>query len=106
MSRYLAAVTLAIAVVHCDCVPAAGIEIKPAPAFTVEQLNALPTDGWFTRGGNLYNQRYSPLTSALAEEAIVTVVNKGRNDMPPFGAALSPQQMRNLAAYVLQLVGQ
>ena len=36
--------------------------IKPAPAFTKQQLTALPKDAWVTNGGNLYNQRYSPLT--------------------------------------------
>jgi quinohemoprotein ethanol dehydrogenase len=36
--------------------------ITPAPAFKPAQLNALPTSGWITNGGNLYNQRYSPLT--------------------------------------------
>jgi quinohemoprotein ethanol dehydrogenase len=30
--------------------------------FSIEGLEALPTDGWRTNGGNLYNQRYSPLT--------------------------------------------
>ena len=28
---------------------------------TSEQLAAMPTDGWPTNGGNLFNQRYSPL---------------------------------------------
>jgi alcohol dehydrogenase (cytochrome c) len=32
-----------------------------APAFTASQLNALPQAGWITNGGNLSNQRYSPL---------------------------------------------
>ena len=36
--------------------------IKVAPAFKPTQLSALPTNGWITNGGNLYNQRYSPLT--------------------------------------------
>jgi quinohemoprotein ethanol dehydrogenase len=36
--------------------------IKPAPAFTKQQLAALPKDGWITNGGNVFNQRYSPLT--------------------------------------------
>ncbi|HEV7716439.1 MAG TPA: PQQ-binding-like beta-propeller repeat protein [Steroidobacteraceae bacterium] len=36
--------------------------IKPAPAFKPAQLTALPTNAWITNGGNLYNQRYSPLT--------------------------------------------
>jgi quinohemoprotein ethanol dehydrogenase len=37
--------------------------IKPAPAFAAQQLVALPTTGWITNGGNLYNQRYSPLSA-------------------------------------------
>ncbi|MGJ9457765.1 PQQ-binding-like beta-propeller repeat protein [Oceanobacillus sp. CF4.6] len=32
-----------------------------APAFTGEELAALPTENWLTNGGNLANQRYSPL---------------------------------------------
>ena len=36
-------------------------EITPAPAFSGEQLIALPTEDWITNGGNVYNQRYSPL---------------------------------------------
>jgi quinohemoprotein ethanol dehydrogenase len=34
---------------------------KVAPAFTAQELTALPTDKWVTNGGNLYNQRYAPL---------------------------------------------
>ncbi len=37
-------------------------DIVPAPAFTAEQLTALPAANWITNGGNTYNQRYSPLT--------------------------------------------
>jgi len=32
-----------------------------APAFSGTELSAPPTDGWITNGGNVYNQRYSPL---------------------------------------------
>src|SRR5690606_35118744 len=32
-----------------------------SPAFSAEALTAWPTDGWITNGGNVYNQRYSPL---------------------------------------------
>ncbi len=39
----------------------AAVEIHPAPAFKAAELNALPTSGWLTNGGNLANQRYSPL---------------------------------------------
>ncbi len=35
---------------------------RPAPAFTAQQLVAPPRDGWITNGGNIFNQRYSPLT--------------------------------------------
>ncbi|MGH8260493.1 MAG: PQQ-binding-like beta-propeller repeat protein [Steroidobacteraceae bacterium] len=35
---------------------------KPIPAFTSAQLEAYPRDGWLTNGGNLSNQRYSPLS--------------------------------------------
>ena len=35
--------------------------IQAAPAFTAAQLVAPPTSHWLTNGGNLYNQRYSPL---------------------------------------------
>jgi len=34
-----------------------------AGAFTAARLAALPAAGWPTNGGNLYNQRYSPLTA-------------------------------------------
>jgi alcohol dehydrogenase (cytochrome c) len=38
-------------------------QIKRAGAgdFSVARLTAAPTTGWLTNGGNLYNQRYSPL---------------------------------------------
>jgi len=35
--------------------------ITPSPAFTATQLVQLPTTSWPTNGGNLFNQRYSPL---------------------------------------------
>jgi quinohemoprotein ethanol dehydrogenase len=40
----------------------AAMPIKAAPAFTKQQLTALPKDAWITNGGNIFNQRYSPLT--------------------------------------------
>ncbi len=38
-------------------------EPRSAPAFDGDTLKALPTSGWITNGGNIYNQRYSPLTT-------------------------------------------
>jgi len=35
--------------------------ITPAPAFSTDDLAALPTDNWITNGGSLSNDRYSPL---------------------------------------------
>lgn len=49
-----------------DASAAPAAVIKPAPAFTPAQLTALPTAGWVTNGGNVYNQRYSPLTQLNA----------------------------------------
>jgi len=41
--------------------PARPTAPRPAPAFTAKQLVAPPRDGWITNGGNVFNQRYSPL---------------------------------------------
>ena len=41
---------------------AADAAINAAPAFSAAELSAQPKDGWLTNGGNLSNQRYSPLT--------------------------------------------
>ena len=38
-------------------------DLPRAPAFLASDLTALPRAGWLTNGGNLANQRYSPLTS-------------------------------------------
>jgi alcohol dehydrogenase (cytochrome c) len=35
---------------------------ETAPAFSAKELTASPSDNWITNGGNVYNQRYSPLT--------------------------------------------
>ncbi len=42
---------------------ACGQEPRSVPAFDGDILKALPTNGWITNGGNVYNQRYSPLTA-------------------------------------------
>jgi mono/diheme cytochrome c family protein len=42
-------------------------------------------------------------TRELTSEAIFNVVTRGRNDMPPFGAAFSADQLQDLSAYVLEL---
>ncbi len=44
-----------------------GEGIVLAPAFSAATLAALPTTGWLTNGGNLFNQRFSPLTEINRE---------------------------------------
>lgn len=39
-----------------------GRDIVPAPAFSAQELAALPAENWITNGGSTWNQRYSPLT--------------------------------------------
>jgi quinohemoprotein ethanol dehydrogenase len=45
----------------------------------------------------------APLTTSLTRESIMSTVTHGRNDMPPFGSALSPDQLTDLTGYVLAL---
>ena len=56
---------LLLAAIQCMHIEAAAsadaIQKSSAPAFTAHQLVSLPTDGWVTNGGNVFNQRYSPL---------------------------------------------
>ncbi len=44
-------------------------EIIPAPAFSGERLVTHPTSDWITNGGNVYNQRYSPLDEINRDNA-------------------------------------
>jgi quinohemoprotein ethanol dehydrogenase len=41
---------------------AANLHAAESPAFSAKQLADLPVNGWLTNGGNVLNQRYSPLT--------------------------------------------
>jgi quinohemoprotein ethanol dehydrogenase len=43
----------------------------------------------------------APLTTSLTRESIANVVTRGRNDMPAFGSALTPDQLADLTSYVL-----
>jgi glucose dehydrogenase len=75
-----------------------------APAFRARQLAELPRAGWLTNGGNLANQRYSPLTeinrdnvanlrgvwrASLGGSGMVFV---GRNDRSHHGARHAKRQ--------------
>ena len=61
VSMVTTALAIALSVARPAGAVAAEAEIKIAPAFDAKQLTALPTTDWITNGGNLFNQRYSPL---------------------------------------------
>jgi quinohemoprotein ethanol dehydrogenase len=61
MLKLASFVIAAAALAAASSVLAVDSPIKPAPAFGHPQLTASPTDAWVTNGGNIYNQRYSPL---------------------------------------------
>jgi quinohemoprotein ethanol dehydrogenase len=52
----LAVLTGALLLCTHDALPAEAVD-----AFSSQSLSALPRTGWLTNGGNLFNQRYSPL---------------------------------------------
>ena len=56
-----------------------------APAFTASQLNALPQAGWITNGGNLSNQRYSPL-ALINRENVANLKARWRTHLGGSGA--------------------
>ena len=65
MTTRSALVRIAESILLAACavsVSAQEIEIQSSPPFSSETLSALPTTGWLTNGGNLFNQRHSPLT--------------------------------------------
>ncbi|MBN1238833.1 MAG: cytochrome c, partial [Gammaproteobacteria bacterium] len=42
-----------------------------------------------------------PLTDTLTLETIVDTVANGRNDMPAFGTVYTPEELQDVAAYIL-----
>jgi alcohol dehydrogenase (cytochrome c) len=78
--------------------------VAPAPAANLEngaQLyreTCLPChgpDGGGGEGGG------APLTSALTREVVLATMTEGRNTMPAFGELYTIQQMRDIAAFVV-----
>jgi alcohol dehydrogenase (cytochrome c) len=45
-----------------------------------------------------------PLSAANSTDLIIQIVSEGRNDMPPFGTALTPEDIRDVAAYVATML--
>jgi quinohemoprotein ethanol dehydrogenase len=62
--------------------------ISLAPAFTEQQLSAPPQTGWITNGGNLFNQRYSPLTQ-INRSTVQALKANWRTHLD--GSGVSPQ---------------
>ena len=60
MKKYHATIVMILMFTGINTIVSAG-DINPAPAFTEKDLTALPRANWVTNGGNLFNQRYSPL---------------------------------------------
>jgi alcohol dehydrogenase (cytochrome c) len=59
----LAAAVLACAsMLSLEAAASSAGDIPRAPAFSARELIAWPREGWITNGGNVFNQRYSPLT--------------------------------------------
>jgi quinohemoprotein ethanol dehydrogenase len=54
--------TKTVTVGAAGAAPSESETIAKAPNFSASDLSALPTDDWPTVGGNLKNERYSPLT--------------------------------------------
>ncbi len=82
-------VTVALAVVACAVgrnTLAGNTGIQRAPAFDANQLTTLPSGGWITNGGTLFNQRYSPLKS-LNKDNVSGLKALWRSGM---GSALEP----------------
>jgi quinohemoprotein ethanol dehydrogenase len=61
-ARTAGAVSMALLIVTLLPRDAAGQKIAVAPAFKARDLVTPPRTDWVTNGGNVFNQRYSPLT--------------------------------------------
>ena len=94
MMAYRHRLSLPLLVVLCAFLPALAAEaqeqptIHPAPAFSAEDLMSHPVAGWITNGGNLYNQRYSPL-NAINRENVASLKGVWRTHLK--GSGLDPK---------------
>jgi mono/diheme cytochrome c family protein len=46
----------------------------------------------------------APLDKVRDLDAAIATVTNGRNNMPPFGRAFTPEQIRDVTEYVLQVL--
>ncbi|HEU4620143.1 MAG TPA: PQQ-binding-like beta-propeller repeat protein [Gammaproteobacteria bacterium] len=75
---------------------AAAQGIEPAPAFDAKDLTAPPREHWITNGGNVYNQRYSPLTG-LNRDNVAMLKAKWRTGMGSGASRKNSGQVQLLA---------
>ncbi|MES2606271.1 MAG: PQQ-binding-like beta-propeller repeat protein [Pseudomonadota bacterium] len=85
MSHFRTATALALTCLTGLLAPAA-LLAQSSPAFTPEQLKALPTDAWVTNGGSTYNQRYSPLDQ-INKDTVANLKAEWRVHMNGSGSA-------------------
>ncbi len=57
-----------------------------------------------TGEGGLHGDAPSLVNKSLTAEAVVNIVTNGRNQMPPFGGSYTPDQINDLAAYIIQVL--
>jgi quinohemoprotein ethanol dehydrogenase len=60
-------------------------DLPAAPAFTAQQLTTLPDTDWITNGGNVFNQRYSPLRQ-INRDTIKSLKAQWRSHLDGSGA--------------------
>jgi quinohemoprotein ethanol dehydrogenase len=73
----------------------AGGHAADAPAFSAKQLTELPVGGWITNGGNIHNQRYSPLSEINVSNVATLKAEwqahlNGSGVGPPFSGEAQP----------------
>ncbi len=79
MRRLAVLSVLAVAGMGCG-LATAGEGAQTAPAFGAADLTALPVHNWITNGGNVYNQRYSPL-AGINRDNVAQLKAKWRTSM-------------------------
>ena len=89
-----AAFAVVVALLEAQPAPTARA-IAVSPAFAARHLTAHPTSSWITNGGNVYNQRYSPLTS-IDRDNVADLKRVWRTRLSGSGAA--PQVLGRSAA--------
>jgi mono/diheme cytochrome c family protein len=82
--------------------------------FSAARLTAPPTMNWPTNGeacvvchgddGKGGHGSGAPLTGTRDFAATVRTVTEGRNNMPPFSGTLTPEQIRDVVGYLVEVL--